>query len=88
MTAFHHLVKRLREAERELEKQLEGIRADFVAGVRQRRGEAALGEAESRGLVLSLPRVRALGCGPTARTGDHGDVLVEALHVELRHDRP
>lgn len=26
MTAFHHLVKRLRKAERELEKQLEGVR--------------------------------------------------------------
>jgi hypothetical protein len=27
MTAFHHLVKRLRKAERELEKQLGGVRA-------------------------------------------------------------
>lgn len=26
MTAFHHLVKRLRKAERELEKQLAGVR--------------------------------------------------------------
>ena len=120
MTAFHHLVKRLRKAERELEKQLEGVRAaisslEFGGGAVPKLGrktsgkpaaaeaaevvgqgpprdlscpEAALGEAEGRGLALSLPRVRSLGCGPTARTGHHGDVLVESLHVELGHDRP
>jgi hypothetical protein len=86
MTAFHHLVKRRRKAEQELEKQAEvvgqGAPRDLSCS------EAALGEAEGRGLTLSLPRVRSLGCGPTARTGNHRDVFVESLDVELGHDRP
>ena len=31
MTAFHHLVKRLRKAEQELEKQLEGVKAAIAS---------------------------------------------------------
>jgi hypothetical protein len=73
MAALHHLVKRLRNAERELEKQLEGIRAAIASlefgggGVpRLARRKRAAGLSRKR-RKLSAKARRAISLGQKRR---------------------